>query len=280
MDYLDRKSAPLTEGEWSRLDETTVSSARSKLIGRRIMEVLGPLGAGAYNVPFSVYSNKYSAEIDLTGEGESAVVAADFRKTVALPQLYKDFKIAWRDVETDRQLGVPLDVSAASIAASSVASQEDAMIFNGDKKLGLDGLFTANGRLTEKIGNWDEPGTGLTDIVKAVNKISVAGHDGPYALVVSPMLFGRLIRVYANTGMLELDQVKAIISGGIYQSNAITGIKAVVVEVGAKNMSLAIGQDLTVGYLGTEKMNHLFRVLETVALLIRQPSAICTLEQL
>jgi uncharacterized linocin/CFP29 family protein len=90
--------------------------------------------------------------------------------------------------------------------------------------------------------------------------------------------FGKLIRAYANTGMLELDQIKAIVSGGIYYSNVIGGQKAVLVEVGAKNLSLAIGQDLTAGYLGAEKMNHLFRVLETVALLIRRPSAICTLE--
>jgi uncharacterized linocin/CFP29 family protein len=58
----------------------------------------------------------------------------------------------------------------------------------------------------------------------------------------------------------------------------IDGQKAVLVEVGSKNLSLAVGQDLTVGYLGAEKMNQLFRVLETVALLIRRPSAICTLE--
>lgn len=278
MDYLDRESAPLTEGEWSRLDETIILSARSKLIGRRIVPVLGPLGAGAYNVPFSVYSNKYVAEADLTGEGESAVVAADFRKTVAVPQLYADFKISWRDVETDRQLGAPLDVSAAAIAAAAVAHQEDAMIFNGNKKLGLDGLFTVDGRFTEKLGNWDEPGAGLADIVKAVNQLSNAGHDGPYALVMSPVLFGKLVRAYSNTGMLELDQVKALISGEIYRSNAINGEKAVLVEVGAKNMSLAVGQDLIAGYLGAEKMNHLFRVVETAALLIRQPSAICTLE--
>lgn len=278
MDYLDRASAPLSDAEWNKIDATVVSAARPVLIGRRVIEVLGPLGAGAYNVPFSVYTGKSVAGIDMTGEGESSMVAASGRKTVSLPQLYTEFKIAWRDVETDRQLGVPVDVSAAAIAAVSVASQEDALIFNGDKELGLEGLFTAAGRSTIKIGNWDEPGTGLADVVSATGKLAGAGHYGPYALVTSPQQYGKLIRAYANTGLLELDQIKNIVTGGIYYSRVIDGAKAVLVETGGQNMSLAVGQDLVAGYLGAEKMNHMFRVLETVALLIRRPSAICTLE--
>jgi uncharacterized linocin/CFP29 family protein len=278
MDYLDRATAPISEAEWNRIDEAIISSARTTLVGRRVVEVLGPLGAGAYNIPFAVYKGKMVAGVDMTGEGESSVVEASNRKTVSLPQLYTDFKITWRDVETDRQMGLPLDVSAASIAAGSVAMQEDALIFNGSKELGLEGLFTAAGRSTVKIGNWDEPGSGLADAVKAVNQLAGAGHYGPYAMVMSPVQFGKLIRIYGNTGTLELDQIKALVTGGIYYSNAIGGQKAVLVEVGAKNLSLAIGQDFTAGYLGAEKMNHLFRVLETAALLIRRPSAICSLE--
>ncbi len=278
MDYLDRATAPLTEAEWSRIDEAVVSSARNTMVGRRVVEVLGPLGAGAFSVPFSVFRGKQAAGVDMTGEGEGFVVEASDRKTVSLPQLYTDFKIAWRDVETDRQMGLPVDVSAAGIAAGVVASQEDALIFNGSKELGLEGLFTASGRSKVKAANWEEPGSGLADVIKAVSQLAGAGHYGPYAMVMSPVQFGKLIRVYGNTGTLELDQIKALVTGGVYFSNVIDGQKAVLVEVGSKNLSLAVGQDLTVGYLGAEKMNQLFRVLETVALLIRRPSAICTLE--
>ena len=118
----------------------------------------------------------------------------------------------------------------------------------------------------------------MADVLKAVSTLAGASHYGPYALILSPALYGKLVRVYANTGLLELDHIKALISGGVYYSNVIKGDKAVVVELGSKNFDLAIGQDFTVGYLGTEKMNHMFRVLETAALLIRRPCAICTLE--
>ena len=97
-------------------------------------------------------------------------------------------------------------------------------------------------------------------------------------MIVSPVLFGSMVRVYGNTGMLELDQVKAIVGGGVHYSNVISGKKAVVIALGTQNMNLAIGQDMVTGYMGPVNMNHLFRVMETLALLVRRSDAICTIE--
>jgi len=278
MDILDRKAAPLTENEWSRIDEAVINTARRMLVGRKVIEVLGPLGSGVYSIPYSVFSGKSPTGIDMVGEQDSFVVEPTSRATVNLPMLYKDFKIMWRDVEADRHLGLPIDVSTAAVASNYVAVQEDNLIFNGNKELGHEGLFTAKGRQEIKIGNWDESGTALADVVKAVGALSEAGHYGPYALVVSPILFGRMVRMYGNTGMLELDQVKALISGGVYYSNVISGSKAVVVATGGHNLNLAVGQDMVTSYMGPTNMNHVFRVLETTALLVRRPDAICTIE--
>jgi len=278
MDILDRKAAPLTENEWSRIDEAVVNTASRMLVGRKIIEVLGPLGSGVYSIPYSVFSGKSATGIDMVGEADSFVVEPTSRATINLPMLYKDFKIMWRDVEADRHLGLPLDVSTAAVAGNYVAVQEDHLIFNGNKELGCNGLFTTPGRQVVTIGDWDETGTALADVVKAVSALSEAGHYGPYAMVVSPKLFGRMVRVYGNTGMLELDQVKALISGGVYYSNVISGSKAVVVAIGGHNLNLAVGQDMVTSYMGPTNMNHVFRVLETTALLVRRPDAICTIE--
>lgn len=278
MDILDRNAAPLTENEWSRIDEAVVNTASRMLVGRKVIEVLGPLGSGVYSIPYSVFSGKSPTGIDMVGEQDSFVVEPTSRATINLPMLYKDFKIMWRDVEADRHLGLPLDVSTAAVAGNYVAVQEDNLIFNGNKELGYEGLFTTTGRQVVSIGNWDETGTALADVVKAVGALSEAGHYGPYAMVVSPKLFGRMVRVYGNTGMLELDQVKALVSGGVYYSNVISGSKAVVVAIGGHNLNLAVGQDMVTSYMGPTNMNHVFRVLETIALLVRRPDAICTIE--
>lgn len=278
MDFLDRKAAPLTDGEWSRIDEAVVSTARRTLVGRKIIDVLGPLGSGVYSIPYSVFSGKSSTGIDMVGENEDFMVEASHRATINLPMLYKDFKIMWRDVEADRHLGLPIDVSTAAVASNFVAVQEDNLIFNGNAELGHQGLFTAAGRQTLAISDWNEVGSALADVVKAVGALSEAGHYGPYAMVVSPILYGRMVRVFGNTGMLELDQVKALITGGVYYSNVISGAKAVVVATGSQNLNLAVGQDMVTSYMGPTNMNHVFRVLETIALLVRRPDAICTIE--
>lgn len=278
MEFLDRQSAPLNNGEWNRLDEAVVSTARQILVGRRVVEVLGPLGSGAYSVPYSVFSGKSVAGLDMIGDQDDFIVEASRRDMATLPMLYKDFKLMWRDVEADRHLGLPLDVSPASVAANFVAVQEDNLIFNGNKELGHAGLMTVKGRQSVPLTDWEQPGAALSDVVKAVGALSQAGHYGPYALVVSPVLFGKMVRVLPNTGMLELDQVKALVTGGVHYSNVLHGTKAVLLATGSQNVSLAVGQDMVTAYLGPANMNHVFRVLETAALLVRRPEAICTLE--
>ncbi|MBE0597432.1 MAG: bacteriocin family protein [Desulfuromonadales bacterium] len=278
MDILDRSSAPLTGEEWERLDEAVVKTARNMLVGRKMIEVLGPIGPGVYSMPYATFSGRKSAGIDMIGDREDLIVEADRRITVNLPMIFKDFKIFWRDVEADRHQGLPLDVSTAAVAAAEVAVQEDDLIFNGHEKLGHQGLLNAEGRLSVGLGNWEEGGGALADAVQAVNALTTAGHYGPYAMAVNPFLYGQTVRVYGNTGMLELDQVKALLRGNIYPSAAIKERRAVVVATGMQNLNLAIGQDLITAYTAAESMNHLFRVFETLALLVRRADAICTIE--
>ncbi len=278
MDILDRKASPLTAEEWTRLDQAVVEAARSTLIGRKMIEILGPLGTGVYAMPYTIFSGQQPAGVDMMGGKGDLVLEADRRETVNFPILYKDFKICWRDVEADRHLGIPLDVSIAAVAAGDVAHQEDQLIFNGNTELGHRGLLGVAGRLTVKMGNWQEAGVPLADTVKAVGALGEAGNYGPYAMAVSPVLYGALVRTYGNTGMLELDQVKALLRGNVYPCSAIAGKKAVVIAAGMHNLNLAIGEDLVTSYAGAENMNHLFRVFETLALLIRREDSICTIE--
>jgi uncharacterized linocin/CFP29 family protein len=278
VDILDRSSAPLTGEEWNRIDEAVVKTARTMLVGRRLVEVLGPLGPGVYSMPYATFSGRNSAGVDMIADRTDLVVEADRRGIAQLPIIFKDFKIFWRDVEADRHLGIPLDVSTAAVAAADVAVQEDELIFNGSADLGLAGLLNTEGRLTVGMGNWQEGGGPLADAVKAVNALITAGHYGPYAMAVNPFLYGQTVRIYGNTGMLELDQLKALLRGNIYPSSAVRENRAVVVATGMQNLNLAVGQDLVTSYTASESMNHIFRVFETLALLVRRPDAICTIE--
>lgn len=276
MDFLDRDSAPLAPEEWELIDREVVKAAREILVGRKVLDLLGPLGAGVYNVPYSYYKGGKSL-MNLTGD-ESDVFESEGRRTAELPMIYQDFKLLWRDIESNRNLGAPMDVSIASLAAAAVALQEDELIFNGSKEFKVEGLMNLTGRQKIKISNWDENGNALSDAVKAKSLLTAAGHYGDVAMVVSPVLYGKLVRQYGVTGVLELEQVKTLVGGGVFYSSTIPENKAVLVSNRVANIQLAIGQDMITAYTEATAMNHIFRIFETVALVVRRADAVVTIE--
>ncbi|WP_088105719.1 family 1 encapsulin nanocompartment shell protein [Halalkalibacter urbisdiaboli] len=269
--------APLNEQEFTQLDQTVIEMARSQLVGRRFISLHGPLGRGVQSIHTDIYLEDGQATIDFQGTNEG-VESATKRVSYTLPMLYKDFVLYWRDVEQAKTLGIPVDFSAAANAARQVAYLEDAMIFHGSEEFDIPGIMNVKGRLTHLMENWYESGHAFRDIVEARNKLMQMGHNGPYALIVSPELYALLHRVHKETNVLEIDHVRELITGGVFQSPVLKGKKGVVVNTGPHNLDLAVSEDFDTAYLGEEGMNHPFRVYETLALRIKRPSAICTLE--
>ncbi|QRK06154.1 DUF2184 domain-containing protein [Archangium minus] len=277
-DFLGHAENPLREDEWARLNETVIQVARRALVGRRILDIYGPLGAGVQSVPHDEYTGVSPGAVDIVGEQETASVFTDARKFKTIPIIYKDFLLHWRDIEAARLHNMPLDVSAAAGAAALCAQQEDELIFYGDPKLGHEGLMNATGRLTVPLGDWTTPGAGYMAIVEATRRLNESGHYGPYAVVLSPRLFSLLHRIFEKTGVLEIETIRQLAADGVFQSNRLRGDSGVVVSTGRENMDLTIGMDMVTAYLGASRMNHPFRVLESLILRIKHPDSICTLE--
>ena len=277
-DFLGHAENPLREDEWARLNETVIQVARRSLVGRRILDIYGPLGAGVQTVPHDEYTGVSPGAVDIVGEQETASVFTDARKFKTIPIIYKDFLLHWRDIEAARLHNMPLDVSAAAGAAALCAQQEDELIFYGDPKLGHEGLMNATGRLTVPLGDWGTPGAGYLSIVEATRRLNESGHYGPYAVILSPRLFSMLHRIFEKTGVLEIETIRQLAADGVFQSNRLRGDSGVVVSTGRENMDLAVAMDMVAAYLGASRMNHPFRVLESLILRIKHPDSICTLE--
>lgn len=275
MDYLMRDEAPLSAGQWARLDQVVTDTARRALVGRRFIPLSGPFGPGVQALPDDHIVGAGMGAVDRTGDSPGEEVRTVARSYIPLPITYKDFRVHWRDIETSRQHGVVLDFADAAIAAGDVARTEDDLIFTGRVDAGQHGLLTDPGRTRVPMSDWGTSGNAFNDVVAATQRLVEGGFFGPYALVVSPRLYALLHRVLGNTGVLEIEQVQKLTREGVYQTSILPDPAALVVSTGAQNMDLAVAQDLTTAYLGPEHMNHLFRVFEVVALRIRRPGAIC-----
>jgi len=275
---LLRSEAPITAEEWDAIDRTVVAMAKSQLVGRRFINVFGPLGAGVQSYHQDVFAGTDSATISMMGNEDIHPVHAETRKFVTFPIIFKDFMIFWRDIETSRSFGLPLDTSSAAGAAIFVARAEDSLILNGDDQLGIEGLMNAKWRNTVPLLDWSVPGQAFQNVVNATRKLIADGYFGPFAMVVSPGMFAMMQRVYDNTGVLEINQVRELVTAGVFQSPVLSDSDAVIVSVGPQNLDIAIAQDFITAYLGPEHMNHPFRVLESLVLRIKRPESICTLE--
>ena len=277
-DFLDRSNAPLREEEWRQIDTLVVEVARRQLVGRRFIPVFGPLGAGTQDVDYDVFTGTDAAVVSTLGESTDPV-RAKRRVHEHMPLIYKDFMLYWRDLESNRLMATPVAVGAGAAAATFGAQKEDDLIFNGNDDLGYPGLTTVEGRQVLQASDWDVAGNAFNDIVSATRMLINEGFFGPFALVVSPKAFSQMQRVFANSGVLEINHVREIATGGVFQSPLLRNKLGFVVSMGIQNFDIAIGQDLITAYLGPEKMNHPFRVMESLVLRIKRPGAIVTLEQ-
>ena len=276
--FLTHEHLPLSAERWRELNLAVVEVARRRLVGRRFLDLYGPLGAGVQSVPNDVFTGTERAAIGVLGEEPTAPVRTAGRQLLTIPIIYKDFSLYWRDLLTSEQFGSPLDMSAAAGASSYVADREDDMIFNGLPELGQPGLCTVAGRHTAPLGDWSQVGTALSTVSAAIERMVEGGFYGPYCLVTSPHLYAKLARFVENTGVSELGHIRELCTDGVFRSNVLPMDRAVLVSTGPQNFDLAVAQDFRVAYLGAEKMNHPFRVFECAVLRIKRAQALCTLE--
>jgi uncharacterized linocin/CFP29 family protein len=277
-DFLQRDQAPLTSSQWATLDQAVVGTARSTLVGRRVISVVGPFGPGIEALPSDTLSGTGMGQIDLLGNEEGEEIGVEARRFLPLPLIYKDFWLYWRDLEASTQLGVPLNTGKAAAAAEAVARAEDSLVLDGNTALGLPGLRKVEGHQSVRLGDWSLEGQGFAAVVNAVRHMTDQNFPGPYALIVSTGLYAQLNRIFGNTGVLEIEQVEKLARRGVYATSILPEPAALLVDSGAQNMDLAISVDLTTAYVESSNLNHHFRVLESLILRIRRPDAICTLE--
>jgi len=263
---LMRGSSPLTPEQWQLIDSTVSQVAQRILVGRRILDLYGPLGFGAYTVPLYTYP----------GGGESPVRAKMMRH-LPMATLMQEFIITVKDLELMNS-GQPFDIAPIAAAATQAALAEDRLLLYGDPEEGTAGLLNAEGRTILPLGDWTEEGVALTDVGKSIAALIGENFYGSYAVILHPMRFAQVQRVVGKRGLMEIDMLEKQATGGIFVSPIMPLDKVLVVTTQPQYLDLAVGLDLAAGYIETVDLEHRFRLMETLALRVKQAGAICALE--
>lgn len=266
MTWDDRDAAPFGQGVWDEIDAVARAAADEVRAGRKLLEVVGPLG-------FSARAGV--AEDERVGDETEERVHVHVPRVSALPVLHRSFTLGARAVAA-AAAREPLSLGGAAEAAREIARAEDRLLFAGNGAAGVRGLLEHEGAIELDAGDWTDPARAADDLLGALARLDAAGRHGPFAAAVSPARFYRLFRPHAGTALTPYQQLLPAFAGGIVKAPALPD-GALVVMRSPSGPRAVVGQDLAAAYDGREGIFHRISLVESVTLLAGVPGSVAIL---
>lgn len=96
--------------------------------------------------------------------------------------------------------------------------------------------------------------------------------------MLSPDLYVQLQHIQPGLGIMEEERISKMLNGHLYNAPVLGDNKAVLLCAEPQYMDLAVGKDIETGYLESKDLNHIFRIIETVGLRIKNKESIIVFE--
>jgi uncharacterized linocin/CFP29 family protein len=298
--HSDLIDAGWTDEHWNRIYSVVSEEAQKARVGAQVFGQVGPLDRTTVAVPpYTLYTRPNPRPLPRPAPQLRLEVNSD-------PTLFLS-KISVNIYLRSRELADP-DMNAALTAfrraANYIARVEDALVFNGRTgpnrppawgtagipdvyQVTGDGapagimpfLLGLGGRQFQRIFAVPVGGTlgdfVVTAVVRAISRLENAGQLGPFACILSPVLFAAICT--PNTALvLPRDRILPFLQGPLVRSSTLLNPWGVVVSLSANPIELVVADDIHVSFLQrTEEARWAFQISERVALRIKEPSAIC-----
>jgi uncharacterized linocin/CFP29 family protein len=191
------------------------------------------------------------------------------RVVVPLCEVSHRFRVSQKAIDYASRYKQKIEAPEAVKAGLLLASDEEKLVVE---------TLLKEGRLRLPMGKWDEPGTSVIDVAKAVTELAKKGCKRPYILVVSPARYTKLLAVSEKTGVTDLERVKMLVDD-IAVSPAIPNEKALVLSATPEVLDVVYGGNAEVDYIGPEDGFQSFRAWSSLAVRIRLPDGIAVLEE-
>jgi len=253
MNNLHRELAPISESAWASLEEEARRTFTINLAGRRVVDVAEPGG-----LALAAVGTGHLGGSDAAGEG----VTARVRGSMPLIELRAPFTLDRQAIDDVERGAQDSDWQPVKDAARRIAFAEDRAVFEGYSAAGIRGIreSSSNPRLTLPAGAADYP-----DVVsQALTALREAGVAGPYSLLLSAAAY-TAVNETSDDGYPVRRHLDQLIDGEIVWAPAIDG--AFVVSTRGGDYELALGQDLSIGYLSHDATSVELYFQETMTFL-------------
>ena len=236
MNNLHRELAPISDAAWAQIEEEASRTLKRHLAARRVVDVQGPKGAG-----FSAVGTGHLQQIEAPGDG----IQAAQRVAKALVELRVPFELTRQAIDDVERSSTDSDWAPLKEAARKIGFAEDRAVFQGYAAGGIQGVRqgTSNPVLTLPADVKGYPAI----LAQAVSQLRLAGVNGPYRFVLGAEAY-TAINGGSDEGYPVLQHIHRLVDDEIVWAPAIEG--GFVLTTRGGDFELAIGQDISIGYLG------------------------------
>ncbi|HTY50855.1 MAG TPA: family 1 encapsulin nanocompartment shell protein [Steroidobacteraceae bacterium] len=269
MNNLHRELAPVSDAAWAQIEEEASRTLKRHLAARRVVDVPAPQGLG-----LSAVGTGHLRPIAAPAEG----VRAAQRVVKALVELRVPFRLTRQGIDDVERGATDSDWEPLKDAARRIAFAEDRAVFDGYAAADIQGVRPGASNpalsLPPAVKNYPDV------VAQAVNRLRLAGVNGPYALVLGAEPYTAISRG-SDEGYPVLQHLQGIVDGEIVWAPAIEG--GLVLTTRGGDFELNVGQDISIGYAGHSEAtvelylqeSFTFRLLTTeaaVALMAAKPA--------
>lgn len=265
MDILKRNKAPFSAAVWGALETEAAAVFQKHLTGRKVVDYTGPAGLGFAGVN----TGRAVAAKEKLGSVSVAV-----RENLPVLELKVPFVVKESEIDLILRGAPVFDNTSIVAAAKALCDAENALVFDGYKKEGIEGMVGALTNSAVKVKGDDI----LPGVAEAVKELVNAQVDGPYALLIQPQYYGKLFSVAGNAGYPLTKKLSELLKGG--EVLPVPSLKkgAMVVSLRGGDYEILGGVDIAMGYNKELADGHELFLFETLTFRVNTPEAAVALE--
>jgi len=245
MNNLHRELAPISDTAWEQIEQEASRTLKRYLAARRVVDM--PEAKGA---TLAAVGTGHTQPIESPAEGVEAVR----RVANAVIELRVPFTLTRQAIDDVERGSEDSDWSPLKEAARKIAYAENRAVFDGYAAAGIGGIRP--GASNDPVALPSAPMGYPAVVAQAVDRLRLAGVEGPYRLVLGDDPF-TAISGGSEEGYPVLQHIRGLVEGEVVWAPGIDG--GLVLTARGGDFELSLGQDLSIGYLHhTDKVVELY----------------------